>query len=78
MSESKRYYDIPGLDLSGLGKPPTEEEIEAGYQAIRNEPKCDWQKFVEEVRCHPETLSSWDGPMSFAEFVRRVEAGEFD
>lgn len=77
-SEKKSYFHVPKLDFSDLAKPMTEEEKMRRYLEVENAPKRDWRKFVAHIEEHPEALISWDMPMSFSEFARRVKAGEFD
>lgn len=73
--------NCPKLDFAGMVArmdAMTEAEKEALYQEAENPPKKDWRKFVQNVREHPEGLLSWDMDISFEEFARRVDAGEFD
>ena len=69
---------IPKIDFSKIRKRVTRKEAKAAYEAIENAPKRDWRAFVAHIEAHPEDLISWDMPMSFSEFAKRVKAGEYD
>lgn len=56
----------------------SEEEANRLYEEVENEPECDLRKFVADVRAGRVRLSSWDMAISFDEFARRVDAGEYD
>lgn len=68
----------PKLNAEALSRPMTEAESKRLRDKFENRPAIDWRKFVADAKAHPEHITLWDMPMSFEEFARRVEAGEYD
>lgn len=67
-------------DLSKMRADFTEEEIAAAVARVEAESKAfNARDFVAHIKSHPKERFHWNaGIMSFDEYVRRVEAGEFD
>lgn len=74
----KFLRNMPKLDFSKIPMRVSEEEVDAAYEHVMNASKTDARALVAAVRAHSETLSGWDMSISFDEFAKRVEAGEYD
>lgn len=77
--EHDNFFFVPSLDGMNLDKTFTPEEAEAAMAKMDvHETGEELRAFVAAVKADPGRLASWDMPMSFNEFARRVEAGECD
>lgn len=76
---SDDFFFVPSVDGMNLNKTFTPEEAEAAMAKMGvHETGEELRAFVAAVKADPGRLASWDMPMSFNEFARRVEAGECD
>lgn len=67
-------------DLYKIRADFTDDEIAAAVARVAAESKSfNAREFVAYVRAHPKEQFHWNaGIMSFEEYARRVDAGEFD
>lgn len=76
---SDDFFFVPSVDGMNLNKTFTPEEAEAAMAKMGvHETGEELRAFVATVKADPGLLVSWDMPISFNEFARRVEAGEHD
>lgn len=67
------------LNLNGLDRPLTEEEMDlAERELAESNARFSHRKFVQDVRAGLCQVIAWDMGMTFEDYARRVDAGEFD
>lgn len=74
----KFLKNMPKLDFSKVSAYMSDEEIDARYERVMSAPQLDARALVADVRAHSVVISGWDMDISFDEFAKRVEAGEYD